>query len=483
MILRKSALIPILLAHTANAYFAQANNAHVEFAATGGVGGTIDDTTSSDTETVDASHIMIHAALENALQKYSKLGDYAAPKILVLFEEWIQKFGKEYDSLEKSERMLVWLENHVLIETHNAKESSFTLGHNDFSDMTHAEFRQRMGLGEFAPELVMREGKQFNFMEFNEEEANEEEVEISNSRLRSGQAQASPSAVQRKLLQAQPSSPATATDADEADWHTQGLMGPIRNQGICGACWAFSAIGSIESAMAIDKYNAMTPVEQAQLVISESGLGLVEPLSEQNLIDCDTLHEKGCKGGLMTTTFEEEEVHKGICSEIDYPYLQTPGTCSSDLCTPVPGSIVKDHVDIVPRRNNALKEALKVKPVTAAMVATDPTFQFYKNGIYQVESCGKVTKTMGQPGCNMLYMGQDVCLPDINHGVLVVGYGKDESATTDIKTFFKVKNSWGDVWGEGGYFRLARGETDKTDPMSNWGECAILTMLSYPVME
>lgn len=185
----------------------------------------------------------------------------------------------------------------------------------------------------------------------------------------------------------------------------------------------------------------------------------------------------------MTTTFEEEEHKKGICSETDYPYLMTQGTCATDLCTPVPGSIVKNHIDITPRKTNALKEALKVKPVTVAIVANDPMFQFYKEGIFSVEGCGKVTKQMGEPGCQMLYDDQDTCLPDINHGVLAVGFGKDETVTTEPNTFFKVKNSWGEEWGEDGYFRLARWEEDKTDPMDNWGECAILTLLSYPVMQ
>jgi len=185
----------------------------------------------------------------------------------------------------------------------------------------------------------------------------------------------------------------------------------------------------------------------------------------------------------MTTTFDEEELRKGICSEVDYPYMQAAGTCSSQLCTPVPGSKVVNHVEVIPRKNNALKEALKKQPVTSAMVASDPLFQFYKQGIYQVEDCGRVTKQMGGLGCNLLYAGQDTCLPDINHGVLVVGYGKDESAATELKTFFKVKNSWGSSWGEGGYFRLARYEEDKTDPMDNWGECAILSLMSFPIME
>lgn len=236
----------------------------------------------------------------------------------------------------------------------------------------------------------------------------------------------------------------------------------------------------------------MTPPEQTELLnkvgVDESSgvvndLGLVIPLSEQDIIDCDTAHEHGCMGGLMTTTFDEEEHRQGICSEEDYPYLMAEGTCASDSCTPVPGSIVKDHVDVVPRKTNQLKEALMVKPVTAAMAAGDPMFQFYKTGIFSTEGCGKVTRKMGQPGCNIMYPDQDTCLPDINHGVLVVGYGTDESATTDPKGYFKVKNSWGEAWGEKGYFRLARWEEDKTDPTENWGECAILTLLSYPVME
>ncbi|KAL7541471.1 hypothetical protein ACHAXR_011753 [Thalassiosira sp. AJA248-18] len=307
MILRKSSLLPILLsAGTTTAYFAQVANAHVEFAATG----TISESSSSGAETVDDRSSLQHspsslwATLEDALKDQSNNSNlgYAAPKIMALFEDWVDKFEKEYENLEeKSKRMLVWLENHVLIETHNAKKSSFTLGHNEFSDMTHVEFRERMNLGEFAPELINNH-KKFNFMEHGEEE----KKEMNNSSNLRGPAEV---AVERKLQAA----------TDEIDWHDKGLMGPIRNQGICGACWAFSAIGSIESAMAIDKYNKMTPNEQAELAEKAkvdgeeekngltNDLGLVVPLSEQDLIDCDTLYEKGCQGGLMTTTFTDAD--------------------------------------------------------------------------------------------------------------------------------------------------------------------------------
>jgi C1A family cysteine protease len=333
-----------------------------------------------------------------------------------------------------------------------------------------------MKLGEFTPDLVMNgETKELkNVM-------SEELSPTSNLR---GPSRETPTAIARTLLTSD-ANDGDDDDEEELDWHKKGLLGPIRNQGICGACWAFATIGSIESAMAIDEYNKMTPDERTKLHLTNddsADLGLVIPLSEQNLIDCDTRFEKGCEGGLMTTTFDEEENHNGICSEADYPYLATDGTCSSSTCTPVKGSIVKDHVDIAPRKTKALVEALKVKPVTAAMVANDPMLQFYSSGIYDSDY-GKVTKEMGDPECMRLYEGQDVCLPDINHGVLVVGYGKDEMATTDNNLFFKIKNSWGDTWGEDGYLRLARKDTDPTDPLTNWGECGILTMLSYPVME
>jgi len=477
-LLRKAALFGLLSARSGVAYFAQVNNAHLEFAATGPLDGRADDGGG------------LWSILEGALARHAPLG-LASPQIMARFEEWGAEFGREYASLEeKGRRLLIWLENHVLIETHNGHGRSFTMGHNEFSDLTHAEFRERMRLGEFTPSLQRRRDREFNFLEFREEAA-EEGAAAATPRLR-GAGEDAATAAGRRLPAA----------GEGQDWHAAGFMGPVRSQGICGACWAFSAAGAIESAMAIDKFNDMSPAEQAQLMDrikakeadSADGLGLMSdmglfglmgavPLSEQNMIDCDTLHEKGCDGGLMMDAFEEEEVKKGICSEADYPYLATQGTCAASDCTPVPGSIVKDKFDIIPRKNAALVQGLDIKPVTAAMVATDPALQFYKSGIYAVEGCGKVTKERGDKECEMVYEGQDVCFPDVNHGVLVVGYGRDEAVRGDLKTYFKVKNSWGAGWGEDGYFRLARYETDKTDPLDNWGECAILSLLSFPIME
>ena len=183
----------------------------------------------------------------------------------------------------------------VLIERHNANArqglSSFYLGHNEYSDMTHAEFRKLMKLGEFAPELVMggELKKEFDVVQ------HEDDIRSSLSNLR-GPSMETPAVIERKLWT---SSSSDDEEDDAVDWHAKGLLGPIRNQGICGACWAFAAIGSIESAMAIDKFHQMTPAQREELLLTNgSDLGLVVPLSEQNLIDCDTRFEKGCEGGL-----------------------------------------------------------------------------------------------------------------------------------------------------------------------------------------
>ena len=189
----------------------------------------------------------------------------------------------------------------VMIEKHNVQAeiglSSFYLGHNEYSDMTHYEFRKLMKLGEFARhELVLGVGEEEQKKEF--KFALDEELTMSSNLRGPTMDTAAATAIERKLSW---SSSSSEDEVDEVDWHTKGLLGPIRNQGICGACWAFAAIGSIESAMAIDKYNQMEPTEREKLLVhlkNGSDLGLVIPLSEQNLIDCDTRLEKGCEGGL-----------------------------------------------------------------------------------------------------------------------------------------------------------------------------------------
>mmetsp|Transcript_14292 Transcript_14292/g.21436 ORF Transcript_14292/g.21436 Transcript_14292/m.21436 type:complete len:478 (+) Transcript_14292:78-1511(+) len=472
------ALLPLLSASYASAYFAEANNAHLEFVATGTTSESAASSSDTTVFTVDSNSLKHHPshlkALEDALAVQPPSLGFSAPHILDLFEAWMKKFEKEYETVEeKMERLLIFLENHVMIESHNAQKSTYTLGHNEYSDLTTDEFHKLMKIGDYFPEIMIEENKQFNFMESSTTAA------ADSSMLRGAAAavddETAAAAVERRRLELAASKSLFPDPDCEVDWGMKGLLGPVRNQGPCGACWAFSTIGAIEAAIAIEKFSTFpSPLDP-------SNMGLVTPLSEQELIDCDTNYEHGCQGGLMISTFNEEEHRNGLCTEADYPYIENQGTCASSACTPISGSIVKSHVDVHPRQTKLLKEALQVKPVTAAMVASDPMFQFYSKGIFQSPTCGVPTREMGKPDCQIMYENQDTCLPDINHGVLVVGYGTDKKAE-GVQDFFKVKNSWGDSWGEGGFFRLARSDTDNPDPKKTWGECAILSMLSYPVM-
>lgn len=219
---------------------------------------------------------------------------------------------------------------------------------------------------------------------------------------------------------------------DFVNWNYLGGVTPVKNQGACGSCWAFSTTGALEGA----KY-----VKTGELTA----------LSEQNLLDCDH-KDLGCRGGLMDNAFKFDEKTGGLCSEEDYPYAAKQGSvCNPMNCTDVPGTIVETFYDVPPGKKTALVAALAMQPISVAIQADQFVFQFYKGGVLTDDSCGKA--------------GQ------LDHGVLAVGYGSDLETN---EPYFLVKNSWGDTWGEDGFIRLSRKSENE------FGMCAILKMASYP---
>jgi C1A family cysteine protease len=209
--------------------------------------------------------------------------------------------------------------------------------------------------------------------------------------------------------------------ADEVDWRTKGAVTPVKNQGQCGSCWAFSTTGSIEGAMFLKT-------------------GKLESYSEQQLVDCaGSFGNYGCNGGLMDSAFQYVEKY-GLELEASYPYTARDGTCKFDHGKSV--GIVKSYKDV--RHSPAqLKAALAQQPVSVAIEADQTSFQYYTKGV--------ITSGCGQ---------------QLDHGVLAVGYG-----TLGGEDFFLVKNSWGASWGDAGYVRIGAGASNV---------CGILSSASYP---
>lgn len=153
------------------------------------------------------------------------------------------------------------------------------------------------------------------------------------------------------------------------DWRKEGDVVDVKDQGQCGSCWAFSAVGSIESANAIKT-------------------GKLVSLSEQQLVDCSGKEgNMGCNGGLMDQAFEYLIKSGGIETENAYPYRAVGKTCvfnTSDVVVKVCG-----FTDIKSEDEAALQQAVAtIGPMSVAIDASHTSFQLYKRGgIYILYCC------------------------------------------------------------------------------------------------
>jgi len=214
---------------------------------------------------------------------------------------------------------------------------------------------------------------------------------------------------------------------DEIDWREKGAVTPVKDQGKCGSCWSFSATGSMEGAWAIKT-------------------GKLVSFSEQQLIDCSVGYgNSGCGGGLMDNGFEYA-IDNGMCAENEKPYLARSDICNQ--CNKV--AKFSQCFDVTSMNELHLKQAVSRGPVAVAIEADTLVFQLYSGGIIDNIKCGT----------------------NLDHGVLVVGYGQENG-----KKYWIVKNSWGPRWGLDGYVKIAR-----TDNINTPGMCGIALSASFVVV-
>ena len=213
------------------------------------------------------------------------------------------------------------------------------------------------------------------------------------------------------------------------DWREKNAVTSVKNQENCGSCWSFSSTGSIEGINAI-KYKELYNI------------------SEQQLVDCSTKEgNHGCQGGLMDNAFKYVIDNGGLCSEEEYPYQGEEGLCQT--CKNVVS--IDDYSDVTPNDEKVLMRAVAHQPISVAIQANLSSFRFYKSGVYQ----------------------DDECTDQLDHGVLIVGYGHELIHRLD---YWIVKNSWGPEWGENGYIRILRNSDKKT------GMCGIAIQPSFPII-
>jgi len=303
------------------------------------------------------------------------------------------------------------MENYEYVKQHNQQNhaSGFTLEMNSFCDMLPDEYRTKFGL-----KLSLRDSLVIssNLMTSvpNNATMHNETIIHHNDTLKSGRS------LERTRL------------PDSFNWADGGFVSPIKDQGSCGACWAFVSTGVLEAHIRIQKNVQAT-------------------YSEQNLIDCSKSYgNEGCDGGLMSQAFKYVADNSGINSDKIYGYTGSMGGKCKYLKSS-PAAQVNKYIEL-PTNERILQETVaKVGPVSIGIDGNHKSFLLYKRGIYF------------EPNCSAT---------NLNHAVIVVGYGSENG-----NDYWIIKNSWGQKWGESGFGRMARNRKN---------HCGIASLAGYPLL-
>jgi len=287
------------------------------------------------------------------------------------FRQWMTQYNKKYSPEEHPLRLKNFIETIKRVEQQNLRSqqlnSTARFAVNKFADLSPSEFSARLGMKGFKSANIPK---------------------------------------------APVAAPRAAAPPSSWDWRTKGGITGQKNEGQCGSCWAMTVAMAIESAYMVHK-----------------GKTNQQPLSTQQIIDCDTT-DQGCNGGMPTTAYQYVVGAGGLETDADYPYNALQGTCNAtkDLeQDPITGyqlAIPEGSTDELALANFLATN----QPISTAVDAT--AWQTYSSGILLASQYGQ----------------------EIDHGVQLVAYnGLDKNG------YWVIRNMWGSDWGENGFIRVQFG--------------------------
>ena len=156
------------------------------------------------------------------------------------------------------------------------------------------------------------------------------------------------------------------------DWRAEGKVSSVKNQGQCGSCWAFSAIGAMEGAVSIQQGFAWNASDE------NSGY------SVNQCLEC-TPNAMGCEGGWPWLCFQHIIDNGGIDSEEDWPYLSSPCDAAKEKLEKV--AAISGFKNITDGDESMLQRALAQQPVSVGVRANCDAFRNYGGGVLD-EDCG-----------------------------------------------------------------------------------------------
>jgi len=324
------------------------------------------------------------------------------------FAAFVSKYGKTYTGAEYELRLKYFAQNMLRLNLQNQRMANrnavWNVGVTKFFDLSPQEFKQYTGGRSWPAE------------------------QLATACLAHG-------VTAPRMAHASPTS---------VDWrtHTPPVVEPIKDQGQCGSCWAFSTISVIESAWAIAG-NPLTSFSEQEIVDCSQGCSEEPPYGK--------VCNQGCNGGWPWNAFEDIMTWKGVELESKYVYTAQTGTCKRANFGPATAPIsnytcLSQPQGAVANEDDMAAFVAQYGPISIAMDAG--LLESYSSGIIQPQTgdCSQV---------------------QLDHAIVIVGYD-----FTGSVPFWIVRNSWGASWGEEGYFRIIKGVN----------ACGLASAVSHPII-